>query len=61
MPVFVRLWLVLHLIFFVTCLCIRGIYACKYACNGFKFYVPQRGLHYTRYGSNCTDSTERGA
>jgi len=58
---FVRLWLVIHPIFFVTYLWIREIYVCMYACNGFKFYVPQRGLYFTQYGSKCTDSTERGA
>jgi len=37
------------------------MYFGKYACNGFKFYVPQHGLYHTLYGSNCNVSTERGA
>ena len=36
-------------------------YLCKYACDGRKCYIPQRGLYFTLYGSNCIDSTERGA
>ena len=58
---FVRLLLVLHPVFFVTYLWTHGMYFGKYACNGFKFYVPQHGLYFTLYGSNCTVSTERGA
>ena len=58
---FVRLLLVLHPVFFVTYLWTDEMYFCKYASNGFKFYVPQHGLYFTLYGSNCTVSTERGA